>query len=228
MLIGMDVPVPILGNVRCNRAGQILPVQTVVFVIEDVSSIPSKLFRQVAVERSRLHESKCLEVVFSNLPRDVVEDQLSRIAIARFPSPALEIGMRPLVWQDHCTDLFLGWIEDREIADRLPQGYAVKGFRPRERLAVTHPDNRKALTVLRHSVQPSVDDSSIGLVSGFLQPSEHVSEDSHVVGERHVRNVFHEHSLGAYPLNDVEKGSPQLPTVVLGVSGANLYEAADL
>src|SRR6266571_6733475 len=126
MLVRMDVPVPVLGDVGCDRPGKVLPVEAVVLVIEDVGAVPAQPFRQVAVERARLHEPESPQVVPSDRARHMVNDNMSVITKTQAPGPALEVRPWSVIRQDHGADVIAGRVEYEGPRSRCAASRAVR------------------------------------------------------------------------------------------------------
>src|SRR5262245_1248295 len=72
----MDVPVAILCDVSGDRSAELVPGETVVFVVEDVGPIALKSFWQIAVTHSWLQKTERLPVILANGSGDVVPDHI--------------------------------------------------------------------------------------------------------------------------------------------------------
>ena len=124
VLIGMDVPVAVLGDVGSDGPAEVVPLEALVLVGEDVASIPLQMRRQILVCPSGLQKRECLSVVRADRPGDVVEDERQVLVRHRVAEPPLEglagvprYGMHPpAVRRDR-----------REIADGVTEGVSALG-----------------------------------------------------------------------------------------------------
>src|SRR5262249_245030 len=95
----VDVPVAVLGDVSDDRTTQSVPVQALVLVVEDVSSVTAQLRSEIRVLRSRIHFGERLCVIRPNRPRDVVVDAMRVLGRYFFAHPALKVRRRGFVWE---------------------------------------------------------------------------------------------------------------------------------
>src|SRR5260370_37679945 len=74
VLVRMDIPVGVLGHMRCDRSAKVVPFQSLVLVREDVAPVPAESIRKVNIGAAFVQERECLSVVSADLARNVVVD----------------------------------------------------------------------------------------------------------------------------------------------------------
>ena len=74
VLLWVDIPIPVLGYVGCNRSAHVIKVEPFVLVVEDVVSVATKFGSNLGVLRLRVHAPENFEVIIANGTRDVIKD----------------------------------------------------------------------------------------------------------------------------------------------------------
>ena len=77
VLVGMDVPVAVLGDVRGDRAAQLVPAQALVLVGEDVGAVAPQSLGQVDVGLALAEQPERLHVVGPHVATDVLVDRVA-------------------------------------------------------------------------------------------------------------------------------------------------------
>src|SRR5262249_43554459 len=72
ILLGVDVPVAVLGDVRGDAPAQLVPCEALVLIGEDVAPVASKMVGKILVGLPFLQEREGLGIIGTNVARDVV------------------------------------------------------------------------------------------------------------------------------------------------------------
>lgn len=95
VLLGVDVPVAVLCDVRRDTSADLTPGETLVLVREDVTPVAAKVIGQIDVRLPLLEQCERLRVVRTNITCDVVVHERSVRASYVLTHPPLEVGPRP-------------------------------------------------------------------------------------------------------------------------------------
>src|SRR4051812_35339099 len=71
MLIGVDVPVPVLRDVCGDRARELVPAEAAVLVRERVGAIPAQTLGEIDVRLTLLQQPERLEIIGAHIATDV-------------------------------------------------------------------------------------------------------------------------------------------------------------
>src|SRR5699024_771382 len=161
---------------------------------------------EVGIFRFRSHHLECHPIILADRSRNVVV-QTTLLGI-RDPTADefLKFRLRPLIWGPTISTTIWAptWNHFRHIADGIPDCYLrLRFLRPLELQISKKSYKDESLTKLRNSVTPRVYDTERNAISNLLKLLNHASENEHLIIQRHVWNIFHDHGFRTSKLNDL-------------------------
>ncbi len=168
ILIGMDIPVPIFGDMRSDGPAEAPPFEPLVLVRKDVGAIALKPRGKLLVGVTFLEQSECLSVIGPDIASYVVVHEAAVLMYNSRAKMPLEFCPRPRVW-DALLALCGG--HDRKITNCLAhRGRLRIWLRPLELLcAWFQSNNEQSASVLRYAVLIGMEDLCPGSVAQLTQ-----------------------------------------------------------
>src|SRR5680860_199244 len=221
----MDVPVPVLCDVSCDRAAEIVPSKSFVLVSEVVCLVPAQVLRDIGVQRLGVHELEDLKVIRSDGTSHVIVQNARDGSLAHADTEGRRL-VRCLI--GHFAET-RGCVEAWQVTDAFTQrrGQGLL-LRPAEVLTVPAGQKDQSFAVLRDSEIPRVCKLHLRGIASILQFVDHDADNSEIVIEPHVGDVLHEDGTRFESEGHVQEGRPQLASVINCFPSAGSHKAADL
>src|SRR5579875_20043 len=226
VLLGMDVPVAILGDVSCDGATQVIPVEPLVLVIKRLCPVAAEAGGYLRVKGPGVHPLEHVSVVRPDRPGHMVPDHSAFCAL---PHERGELGepIRLGVRQSPGPHRVV-IRKNRKVADCPSQADLRLAVGPREPCDVATREDHQPFPVLRHAVLPRVYQLDLRVIADGLQLIDDGPHDQEVVAQGHVRDVLHQHSTWPDLQDDLQKSAPEFLTIVVRATRTLLHQTANL